>query len=200
MLRTRDRSSLSKAVRLARARVLARAAFSDDESDEPTAESEAARLGVPPERAADFAEVYDAVGRRGAGGWERLLAKVRSAGEVERAVDARAAELFAGCPPDDARARAKWRERLVFCGRYASFCAPTPLDDALDTAAAQLRRARELRAELRAADGAPLLRMALSRARFDDEHLACRARAYPYDYPYRVTVEVRFGDALIENM
>ena len=156
------------------------------------AEAEAARLGVPPERFAAFAEVFAAVGRRGAADWEGLLAKVRSAAEVEARIDARGAELFDGCGGgDDARARARWRERLVFCGRYSAKVG-TPLDAALDAAADSLRAAAA-RAAAGGSGGAPLA-LALARARFGDEHLACRASAYPY----RPSVSASRGDDVIE--
>ena len=155
------------------------------------AEAEAARLGVPPERFAAFAEVFAAVGRRGAADWEGLLAKVRSAAEVEARIDARGAALFDGCQcggGDDARARARWRERLVFCGRYSAKVG-TPLDAALDAAADGCRAA----AASGGGDRAPLA-LALARARFGDEHLACRASAYPY----RPSVSASRGDDVIE--
>ena len=157
-------------------------------AEEPGVAAEAARrLGVPPERLAAFAEVYGHVGARGAAGWKGLLAKVRSAAEVEAAIDAADARadddgggLFDGCPRGDARARARWRARLVWCGRYSAKDA-TPLAAALATAADQLRAARARRAALLGADGAERFALRVRRARFDDEHLACRARAYPCD-------------------
>ena len=151
-------------------------------AEEPGAAAEAARrLGVPPERLAAFAEVYGHVRRARAAGWKGLLAKVRSAAEVEAAIDAADARadddgggLFDGCPRGGRRARARARAALV-CAAATRPKDATPLAAALATAADQLRAARARRAALLGADGAERFALRVRRARFDDEHLACRA-------------------------
>ena len=149
------------------------------------AEAEAQKLGVPPDRLAAFAEVYAALGRRGAQSWQSLLDKVRSSAEVEAAIAARSDELFADAP--DERARAKWFERLVFCGRYSAKVG-TPLDAALNAGAAQLRAAVASRATLGE------VKMAIAPATFGDEHLQCRTNAYPY----RPSCSASHGDSVVE--
>ena len=126
-----------------------------------------------------FAEVYQALGARGAKSAAQYLAKVRSNAEV----NARIAEL--NRPAEGSSAH----ERLLFCGRYSAK-AGTGLDDALHAAADGLARAEDLRARL----GSRKLRLVISAGQWGDEHKAARAAAFPYS----PSVSATYGSPVIE--
>ena len=134
------------------------------------------RLSVPPERRAAFAEVVDAVGELGAKNWHAYLSKVRSYSEVASRIDELG--LAKGASPSA-------RERLIFCGRYSAKVG-TPLDDALHAAADGIAAA------LRRGNGK--IEIAVKRGRFSNEHLQCRAEAFPY----RPSVAASKGAAVLE--
>ena len=148
------------------------------------AEAAAARLGVPAERFAAFAEVFACQGARGAKNYDSLLSKVRSNAEVEAALSDLASELSFTAD------LSKHHDRLLFCGRYSAKVG-TPLDEALRAAALGLKAAD---ATAQAMGGPRKLKFAVRHASFGDEHLQCRKEAFPYT----PSVSARHGSAVLE--
>ncbi|CAE8634516.1 unnamed protein product [Polarella glacialis] len=153
----------------------------------------AAQLRVPAEKLSAFAEVYEALGARGAERWEELLRKVRSTAEVEQRIVQRPDLLQGGAfekaRTDEMKMLSNAKDRLVFCGRYSAKVG-TALDAALDSASAGLKAAAETAAKL----GGGELKVVLAHASFGDEHAACRIEAFPY----RPSVSAGHGTAVIE--
>jgi len=133
----------------------------------------AADFGVPPEKLPAFREVCEATGNRGASHWEELLGKVRSTFEVEQRISGRP-ELLSAVDGSDERTVGRAKEQLKYWGRYSAKVGTT-LDEALDLAAEGIATGLSIAA-------AGKLRLRISMAIADDEHLNCQGQAFPYRF------------------
>eukprot|EP00933_Yihiella_yeosuensis_P076255 TRINITY_DN85939_c0_g1_i1.p1 TRINITY_DN85939_c0_g1~~TRINITY_DN85939_c0_g1_i1.p1 ORF type:complete len:273 (+),score=41.76 TRINITY_DN85939_c0_g1_i1:88-906(+) len=151
------------------------------------AEELASKLGIPATKLAAFKEVYEAQGPHNARRWEEYLKKVRSSSEVEHRISERP-ELLSSLRLNENQL-VKAKERLIFCGRYSAKVG-TALDPALDDAVAGIQSALQTASVV---EGGKIA-FAVIHARCGDEHIACRADAFPY----RPSVSCSHGAPVIE--